>query len=93
MSGAATKLGHARLVIASAGGRGRLGSFSWGKSFPAEPADLIFADPPYASGELPRLLDWLSAHAAECLTRNGRVVIETDLRNVGDFEVGAQRAC
>ena len=65
--------------------------FLGGKSFPAEPADLIFADPPYASGELPRLLDWLSAHAVECLTRNGRVVIETDLRNVGDFEVGAQR--
>lgn len=65
--------------------------FLGGTSFPAEPADLIFADPPYASGELPRLLDWLSAHAAECLTRHGRVVIETDLRNVGDCEVGAQR--
>jgi 16S rRNA (guanine966-N2)-methyltransferase len=65
--------------------------FLGGTSFPAEPADLIFADPPYASGELPRLLNWLSAHAAECLTRHGRVVIETDLRNVGDCEVGAQR--
>ncbi|MBL9042516.1 MAG: 16S rRNA (guanine(966)-N(2))-methyltransferase RsmD [Myxococcales bacterium] len=58
---------------------------------PSEPVELLLADPPYASGELGRLLDWLALHAASCLTETGRVVIETDLRHADSLSIGTHR--
>jgi 16S rRNA (guanine(966)-N(2))-methyltransferase RsmD len=57
---------------------------------PPQSVSLILADPPYASGELERLLEWLAGHGAECLAPDGRVVLETDQRNAALLTVGSR---
>lgn len=45
-----------------------------------QPAELIFSDPPYASGELERLLAWFALPSCNVPGPGGRVVLETDVR-------------
>ncbi len=68
-----------------------LGRFLSSQQRKAEPVDLLLADPPYASDEIGRLLDFLSAHGSGRLSVGAKVVIETDVRNQGELVAGARR--
>lgn len=68
-----------------------LGRFLSSKQRSSDRVDLLLADPPYASGELGRLLDFLSKEGSVCLREGGRVVIETDVRHQGDLAIGVRR--
>jgi len=64
--------------------------FLHSRAHKSEPVGLLLCDPPYAAGELPKLLAWLSSDGAACLAPDCRVVIETDVRNRGDLGIGTR---
>ncbi|HNK46014.1 MAG TPA: 16S rRNA (guanine(966)-N(2))-methyltransferase RsmD [Pseudomonadota bacterium] len=68
-----------------------LGRFLASQQRTSSGVDLLLADPPYASGELARLLDFLAQHGAACLRMGAQVVIETDVRQKGELAIGARR--
>ena len=77
--------GRAQVVESS------LQRFLQSRAHKSAPVSLLLCDPPYAAGELPKLLAWLSGEGATCLAADCRIVIETDVRHQGDVGLGTRR--